>query len=106
MIKKRLRELGDFFNPFAVLVTVGLSIVLFIDLLNAAVATKERFDYGTHLFALTSFVVAWFTANPIPFSDEIKSPGQRMVFLKTILSFALPLALAMVTATILDFFPV
>ncbi|HPA16064.1 MAG TPA: hypothetical protein PKV75_12455 [Desulfobacterales bacterium] len=105
MIKKKHRELRDLFNPFVTLMMAAFSILLFIDLLNSDAITEELLDYGIDCFALTSFVIAWVTVNPVPFPDEFKSPNQRTIFLKTILSFVLPLALAIIVAAILNFFP-
>jgi hypothetical protein len=106
MIRKKLRDLRGLISPIAVFVAVGLGIVLLIDLLSPTATDEERFDYGTGLFALTSFVIAWVTVHPLPFPDEINSPHQRMKFLKTILSIVLPLALAIVAAAVLNFFPI
>jgi hypothetical protein len=106
MIRKKLRDLRGLLSPITVVIAVGLGIVLLIDFLSPAATAEERFDYGTGLFALTSFVIAWVTVHPLPFPDEINSPDQRMRFMETMLSIVLPLALAIVAAAVLNFFPI
>ncbi|GBC59149.1 hypothetical protein DENIS_0085 [Desulfonema ishimotonii] len=81
----------------------GLTGSLFAgNAVNSYIIGKELLDNGVSLFAVTAFIMAWATVGIIQLPAEAAALGKRFAILRTLLTFLLALAVALLTVTILN----
>ena len=70
--------------------------------INSYIIGGGLLDYGVSLYAVTAFIVAWVAVGVIQLPAEISALGVRFAIARNMTSFALSIAIALMTVHILD----
>jgi len=71
--------------------------------INSYIIGGELLEYGISLFAVTALIIAWVTVGLVQLPVEIAALGSRFALARNAISFALSIAIAILTVVILNF---
>jgi len=71
--------------------------------INSYVIGGELLEHGVSLFAVTALIIAWVTVGLVQLPAEIATLGRRFALARNAISFALSVAIAIVTVVVLNF---